>query len=73
LASTALACVGLAEGDIVAAHAVVAAYNRSNGLNRMALAALIAPSATEPTTAPAVGPVATPSHWPKLAGTAAAA
>lgn len=67
LAPTALACVGLAEGDIVAARAVIAAYNRSNGLNLMALAALIAPSATDPTTAPAVGPVATPSHWPKLA------
>ena len=67
LAPTALACVGLAEGDIVAARAVFAANNRSNGLNLMALAALIAPSATEPTTAPAVGPVATPSHWPKLA------
>ena len=67
LPPTALACVGLAEGDIVAARAVIAAYNRSNGLNLMALAALIAPSATATTTAPAVGPVATPSHWPKLA------
>jgi hypothetical protein len=66
LAPTALACVGLAEGDIVAARAVIAAYNRSNGLNLMALAALIAPSATDPTTAPAVGGLATPPHPPKL-------
>ena len=67
LAPTALACVGLAEGDIVTARAVIAAYNRSNGLNLMALAALIAPSATDPTTAPAVGPVIALPHWPKLA------
>jgi hypothetical protein len=67
LAPTALACVGLAESDGVAARAVIAAYNRSNGLNLMALAALIAPSATDPTTAPAAGPVITPPHWPKLA------
>jgi hypothetical protein len=67
LAPTALACVGLAESDIVAARAVIAAYNRSNGLNLMALAALIAPSATDPTTAPAAGPVITPPRWPKLA------
>jgi hypothetical protein len=67
LAPTALACVGLAESDVVAARAVIAAYNRSNGLNLMALAALIAPSATDPTTAPAAGPVITPPHWPKLA------
>jgi hypothetical protein len=33
----------------------------------MALAALIAPSSTDPATAPAVGPVITPPHWPKLA------
>jgi hypothetical protein len=67
LAPTALACVGLSESDIVAARAVIAAYNRSNGLNLMALAALIAPSATEPATTPAAGSVITPPHWPKLA------
>jgi hypothetical protein len=66
LAPTALACVGLAEGDIVATRAVIAAYNRSSGLNLMALAAPIAPSATDPTTAPAVGGLATPPHRPKL-------
>src|ERR1700739_4362718 len=39
LAPTAIVCVGLTESDIVAARAVIAAYNRSNGLNLMALAA----------------------------------
>lgn len=46
LAPTALACVGLAKSDITAARAVIAAYNRSNGLNLMVRAALVAPSAT---------------------------
>ena len=36
LAPTAFACVGLTESDIVSARAVIAAYNRSNGLNLMA-------------------------------------
>jgi hypothetical protein len=58
--------MGLTEGDIVAARAVIAAYNRSNGLNLMALAALIAPSATGATTAPAAGAAASPPHWPSL-------
>jgi hypothetical protein len=66
LAPTAFACVGLTEGDIVAARAVVAAYNRSNGLNLMALAAFIAPSATGATTAPAAGVVASLPNWPQL-------
>jgi hypothetical protein len=38
--------VGRTESDIVTARTVIAAYDRSNGLNLMALAALIAPSAT---------------------------
>ena len=66
LAPTAFACVGLTESDIVSARAVIAAYNRSNGLNLMALAALIAPSATGATTAPAAGVVASPPNWPQL-------
>jgi hypothetical protein len=67
LAPTALTCVGLAEGDVVAVRAVIAAYNRSNGLNLMALAALIGPSPTDPITTLAVGTVISPPHWPKLA------
>jgi hypothetical protein len=66
LAPTALACVGLSGSDIIAARAVVAAYNRSNGLNLMALAAMIAPSAIGGTTVPAARPVASLSHWPSL-------
>jgi hypothetical protein len=64
LAPKALACAGLTESDIVAARARIAAYNHSNGLNLMAHAALIAPSATDATTPPAAGPVALLSHWP---------
>jgi hypothetical protein len=66
LAPTALACVGLTESDLVAARVVVAAYNRSNGLNLMALAGLIAPSATGAATAPAVSAVESRSDWPPL-------
>ncbi len=47
LAPTALTCIGMAEGDVRSVQAVIAAYNRSNGLNLMALTALIAPEATE--------------------------
>ena len=66
LAPTAIVCVGLTESDIVAARAVIAAYNRSNGLNLMALAALIAPSATGATGAPAADAVTSLPHWPPL-------
>ena len=66
LAPTAFACVGLTESDIVSARAVIAACNRSNGLNLMALAALSAPSATGATTAPAAGVVASLPISPQL-------
>ena len=66
LTPTALACVGLTESDLVAARVVIAAYNRSNGLNLMALAGLIAPSATGAATAPAVSAVESRSDWPPL-------
>ena len=66
LAPTAIVCVGLTESDIVAARAVIAAYNRSNGLNLMALAALIAPSATGTTRARAADAVTSLPHWPPL-------
>lgn len=66
LAPTALACVGLTESDIIAVRAIVAAYNRSNGLNLMALAALIAPSATDATIAPAAPPPEAVSDPPLL-------
>jgi hypothetical protein len=59
LAPTAPACVGLTESDIVAARAVIAAYNRSNGLNLIALAAFVAPPAAGATTAPVADVVAT--------------
>jgi hypothetical protein len=66
LAPTAPACVGLTESDIMAARTVIAGYNRSNGLNLMALAALIAPSATGGSTAPAAGAVSSLPLWPPL-------
>lgn len=46
--STVLACIGMTEGDVRTARAVIAAYNRSNGLNLMAHAAFITPTTTEP-------------------------
>ncbi len=66
LAPTALACVGLTESDIVAARAVIAAYNRSNGLNLMALAAFIAPLATGATAESATGAAESLPNWPPL-------
>jgi hypothetical protein len=66
VAPTAFACVGLTEGNIVAARAVVAACNRSNGLNLMALAALVAPSATGATTMMAAGAAVSLPHWAPL-------
>ncbi|MEX0961091.1 MAG: hypothetical protein WDZ63_17575 [Burkholderiales bacterium] len=63
LAPTQLACVGVGERDLHNIRAIVAAYNRSNGMNLVALAALVTPPAAE-----AAAPVsATPApDWPPL-------
>jgi hypothetical protein len=66
LAPTALACIGMTEGDVLTARAVIAAYNRSNGLNLMALAALIAPATRESGAALTVASEASPAQWPPL-------
>jgi hypothetical protein len=42
LTQTQLACVGMSEKDLAAAKMVIAAYNRSNGMNMVALPALTA-------------------------------
>ncbi len=63
LAETQLECVGIGPRDLDSIRAIVAAYNRSNGLNLVALAALVTPPgkdramATQPTSAP---------RWPPL-------
>jgi hypothetical protein len=44
LTPTQLACVGIGAGELEKARAVIAAYNRSNGMNLVAFAAMIAPS-----------------------------
>ncbi len=58
-----LACVGLTQGDLQDIHAIVAAYNRSNGLNLAALAALVAPPVTAGE--PSITVARTPA-WPRL-------
>lgn len=76
LAPTALTCIGMTEGDVWTVRTVVAAYNRSNGLNLLALAALIAPTATGSGTVTAFGASGIDAgiaklwrhlaHWPGL-------
>jgi hypothetical protein len=66
LAPTALTCIVMTEGDVRTARAVIAAYNRSNGLNLMALAALIAPTATRSGAVLAAASRASPARWPPL-------
>jgi hypothetical protein len=66
LAPTALTCIGMTEGDIRTTRSVIAAYNRSNGLNLMALAALIAPAATGSGAVLAAAFKASPAPWPPL-------
>jgi hypothetical protein len=66
LVPTVLACIGMTEGDVRTARAVIAAYNRSNGLNLMAHAAFITPTTTEPGTVLAAASGASPAQWPRL-------
>lgn len=66
LAPTALTCIGMTEGDVGTARAVIAAYNRSNGLNLMALATLIAPTVTGSGAVPVAASRASPARWPPL-------
>jgi hypothetical protein len=63
LAPTQLACAGVGENDVKEILAILAAYNRSNGMNLIALAALITPpsSSTGATALPSTTPV-----WPSL-------
>jgi hypothetical protein len=66
LAPTALTCIGMTEGDVRTARAVIAAYNRSNGLNLMALAALIAPTTMASGAVRTAAFDASPAQWPPL-------
>lgn len=43
LAAPQLACIGIGPRDLDSIRAIIAAYNRSNGLNMVALAALVTP------------------------------
>lgn len=63
LTPTQLACVGVGAGDVEEILAILAAYNRSNGMNLVALAALITPPAAG--TAVAALPSTMPI-WPPL-------
>jgi len=47
LAPTQLACAGINEANLNAAHTIINAYNRSNGMNMIALAALVSRQSDE--------------------------
>ncbi len=63
LADTQLACIGIGPRDLASIRAIIAAYNRSNGLNMVALAALVTPPGQDraTTTAQPAAPL-----WPTL-------
>ncbi len=63
LAPGQLACAGVAPSDVPAVRAIIDAYNRSNGMNMVALTALIAAPAGEAPNHPAA-PL--PAPWPTL-------
>ncbi len=51
LVATQLICAGISPRDLDSIHAIVAAYNRSNGMNLVALAALVTPPGKDRTNA----------------------
>jgi hypothetical protein len=63
LAATQLACVGIGPRDLDSIRAILAACNRSNGMNLVALAALVTPPGKDP--APATRQPTAPL-WPPL-------
>ena len=63
LAPGQLACAAVPPGDIPVIRAIVAAYNRSNGLNLIALTSLVVPPSGTPPNDP---PPPAPSPWPAL-------
>lgn len=63
LAPTQLACIRIGPRELDNIRTIIAAYNRSNGLNMVALAALVTPPAQDH--APATAPPAAP-QWPAL-------
>jgi len=62
-AATQLACVGIGPRDLDGIRAILAAYNRSNGMNLVALAALVTPPGKD--RAIATRPASIPP-WPPL-------
>ena len=63
LTATQPACVGIGPRDLDSIRAIVAAYNRSNGMNMVALAALVTPPGKDRATP--VQPTGKP-QWPPL-------
>ena len=63
LAPTQLACLGISPHDRDSIRAIIAAYNRSNGLNLVALAALVTPPGED--RAATTGKAGAPT-WPPL-------
>jgi len=58
-----LACAGVPSSQVPAARAIIDAYNRSNGMNMVALTALIAAPSGKPPDGPVAPP---PAPWPAL-------
>jgi hypothetical protein len=58
-----LACSGVSKADLTGIRALVAAYNRSNGMNLMALTALVVSPAGTPADYPTPS---SPPPWPEL-------
>ena len=63
LASSQLTCVGVSGDDLPSIRAILDAYNRSNGLNLIALTALVATPSGPPANDP---PPRSPPSWPQL-------
>lgn len=63
LTQSQLACVGIGRQDLRDIHTILAAYNRSNGLNFVALAALVTPPAAQVVASEIPAP---PPAWPAL-------
>lgn len=62
LAPTQLACIGIGPSELATIQSIIAAYNRSNGMNLVALAALIVP----PAEGRAESATSKPPVWPNF-------
>ncbi|MEM7404706.1 MAG: hypothetical protein AAF458_05395 [Pseudomonadota bacterium] len=66
LAPTQLACLGVTHDDLTAIRAIVGAYNRSNGMNLVTLAALLSETSNAAAASHRVSPVPAWTDFPAL-------